>query len=489
MKYIYEKYSLQEYEGKIRDAILDEINELNKISPIVSLFLHKYKVFITTREIFDRDLRCVITLFYYDRESGNPNSKISDDNFIGPDDVDGVTAYDKVYAYIPVSFKTSPFVSKSLNSKFNNICDDYTDELHQLDGWLHTDNYNSISKETNKLKQKYRYVVDEIMTDISDSNVPVKKTLNIDAVFAIKTILHELTHVMDQPTAARVNHFTGLNIDNADKYGLELALNILYSLWSRTEFNAFTQTFGRDIDVQRNIVKSKYINKVSLQYLSRACSDGGNITFDEFISNVYDSLNELSDTDYDSNFWDTVKSIVVEGSKESSTAERFEKMSPLKFRNYFIRTTLKLIEKLQDKVVKNIASQNSYDRDISNIAAEIKDACSKYTSDDMFDVSFEFNCYSKKQQASYKIYVNMETPDVELSDSAISNSSIIHLTVSQLNVGWDLTPRQLFGRDSNSYTEMYKELATDHRKTKLDRLYINFAEDLNNVTSKLISRL
>lgn len=487
MKYTNEKYSLQEYEGKIRDAALDEIKELNKIAPIVCLFLHKYSYFITTRVISDRDLNCSITLIYYDRDSIKVDSnKIS--NFIGPDVADGLTARDNVYTYIPIYLEDAPFSNKRLNALFDEVCDEYTDDLKRMDGWLHVNNYESLSQEANKLKQKYGYIVDDILDEITDSRTSIKKTMNVDSVFAIKTLFHELTHVMDQRNAAKVNHFTGIGINDVDKYGLELALNILYMLWSKTEFNAFTQTFGRDIDKQRDVVKSNYINKVSMQYLSRTCSDGGVVTFDEFINEIYESLDELSDSYYDDEFWEVVKNIAARGSNKSSTAERFNKMTPLRFRNYFIRTSAKLIEKLKEHIVKNIASQNSYDRDISNIASEIKDAFSQYDTGDFFDVSFSFNCYFKKPQVSRKVYINLETPDVGLDDYSISNNSIIHITVTELNRGWDLTPRQLFGKDTNSYSELYKEIVTKRRKTKLDRLYINLAEDLNSALNKLVNK-
>ena len=452
MKYINEKYSLQEYEGKIRDAVLDEIKELNKIAPIVCLFLHKYSYFITTRVISDRDLNCSITLIYYDRDSIKNTSDNKVSNFIGPDVADGITSRDNVYTYIPISFIDAPFSNKRLNDLFDEVCDEYTDDLKRMDGWLRVNNYESLIKETNKLKQKYGHIVDDILDEITDSHASIKKTMGIDSVFALKTLLHELTHVIDQRNASKVNHFTGIGLNDVDKYGLELALNILYMLWSKTEFNAFTQTFGRDINKQRDVVKSNYINKVSMQYLSRTCSDGGVVTFDEFINEIYESLDELSDSYYDDDFWEVIKKIAAKGSNESSTAERFNNMTPLRFRNYFIRTSFKLIEKLKEHTVKNIASQNSYDRDISNIASEIKDACSKYDTNDFFDISFTFNCYFKKLQVSRKVYINLETPDVGLDDSSISNNSIIHITVTELNTGWDLTPHQLFGKDTNSYS-------------------------------------
>ena len=452
------------------------------------LFLHKYSYFITTRVISDRDLNCNITLIYYDRDSVKSTNDNTVSNFIGPDVADGITSRDNVYTYIPISFTDAPFINKRLNALFDEVCDEYTDDLKRMDGWLHVNNYESLSKEANKLKQKYGYIVDNILDEITDSHTSIKKTMGIDSVFALKTLFHELTHVIDQRNASKVNHFTGIGLNDVDKYGLELALNILYMLWSKTEFNAFTQTFGRDIDKQRDVVKSNYINKVSMQYLSRTCSDGGVVTFDEFINEIYESLDELSDSYYDDDFWEVIKKIAAKGSNEPSTAERFNKMTPLRFRNYFIRTSVKLIEKLKEHVVKNIASQNSYDRDISNIAAEIKDACSKYDTDDFFDVSFSFNCYFKKPQVSRKVYINLETPDVGLDDYSISNNSIIHITVTELNTGWDLTPRQLFGKDTNSYSELYKEIMTKRRKTKLDRLYINLAEDLNSALNKLVNK-
>lgn len=488
MKYIIEKYSLQEYEGKIRDAVLDEIKELNKIAPIVCLFLYKYSYFITTRVIYDRDLNCSITLIYYDRDSVKNTNDSTISKFIGPDVADGITSNNNAYVYIPISFRDAPFNNKHLNILFDEACDDYTDDLKRMDGWLRVNNYESLRQEANKLKQKYSYIVDDILDEITDSRTSIKKTMNVDSVFALKTLFHELTHVMDKSTASKVNHFTGIGINDVDKYGLELALNILYMLWSKTEFNAFTQTFGRDIDKQRDVVKSNYINKVSVKYLSRTLSDGGVITFDEFINEIYESLDELSDSNYGDEFWEVVKTIAAKGSNDSSTAERFNKMTPLRFRNYFIRTSFKLIEKLKEHAVKNIASQNSYDRDISNIASEIKDACSKYNTGDFFDVSFSFNCYFKKPQVSRKVYINLETPDVGLNDYSISNNSIIHITVTELNRGWDLTPRQLFGKDTNSYSELYREIITKRRKTKLDRLYINLAEDLNSALNRLVNK-
>ena len=226
MKYINEKYSLQEYEGKIRDTVLDEIKELNKIAPIVCLFLHKYSYFITTRVISYRDLNCSITLIYYDRDSVKNTSDNKVSNFIGPNVADGITARNNVYTYIPISFTDASFINNCLNALFDEVCDEYTDDLKRMDGWLHVNNYESLSKEANKLKQKYGHIVDDILDEITDSHASIKKTMGIDSVFALKTLFHELTHVIDQRNASKVNHFTGIGLNDVDKYGLELAINI-----------------------------------------------------------------------------------------------------------------------------------------------------------------------------------------------------------------------------------------------------------------------
>ena len=494
---INESYSLQEYDGKIRDAIISEIKDLNKIAVLVCLFLYKFKLFMTTRTINDGDLHCSLMLIYYDRDSGKPNKgETGDSDFVGPDMVDGATAVDKVFVYVPVSLDTAPFATEYMNEYcHNSIYKGCSGNLKLFDGMLHCNNYDSIESSTKKLKQKYDSNVAAFIDSLPEECAHAKKTLNIDINYVFKTVKHEFTHVLDQTTASRINHFTGIGIDDVNKRGLDLALNILYMLWSRTEFNAFTQTFGRDIDKPREAVRSKYINKVSQTYLSRPCSDGGTIDLDEALDDIYESLNELCDSEYDDEFWDVIRNIVIDGSADANTSDRFEKMTPLKFRNYFIRTSLKLIEKFREKLVKNIAAQNTYDRDISNIAAEIKDECnriiSEYEKGDSIEMDFNFDCYVKKQQESYKVYVNIETPDFgrdRLNDSMIAGNSMIHITVSYLNIGWDLSPRKLFGNDSNSYCELYKEIISKQRKSKLDRLCINFAEDLNRVVNVLVCK-
>ena len=312
---------------------------------------------MTTRYINDRDLNCSLVLIYYNRDSGKPSKNNIDNNFIGPDMVDGAATDNRVFVYVPVSLNTAPFEIESLNEYcHNDIYRGCTRNLKLFDCMIDVKNYNSISSGIKDIRNKYYANIESFIDSLPDECRHAKKTINVNTNYILKTVKHEFTHILDRNTASKVNYFNGIGIDDADLNGLDLALNILYMLWSRTEFNAFLQTFGKDMDMPREIVSSKYINKVSLKYLSRPCSSGGNIGLNEALENLNEDLNELSSNKYDSEFWSTIQNIVINGTVNN---ERYENMSPMKFRNYFIKTTKKLIEKFKDKLVKNIASKNT----------------------------------------------------------------------------------------------------------------------------------
>lgn len=496
---INEKYALQEYEGRIRDAIISEIKELSKASILVWLFLKKYKLFTVIREIHDDELNCTLSLVYYDRESKDSiRNKVSDevDAVISPGEVDGVTAHDKVVVYVPIS--KAPFESRSLNNELEYLDSKEVKKclngLKILDGVIHIANYDSVKEKIRDLETKYRSNIDSLFYILGDGE-DKKKSLGIDVGYVLKTVNHEFTHVLDQDNASGVNHFSGLGIDkeDVDIIGLDLALNILYSLWSRTEFNAFTQTFGRDVEKQRDIVRASYINKVSLQFLNRKCSDGGSVDFKEFIEDLHEDLRELCDPDYDSDFWEVIRNIVIEGSRESSAKARFENMSSTKFRNYFINTSVKLIEKLENKVVKNIAAQNTYDRDISNISAEIFDACNEVIrehnkDDSVVEINFNFNCYFKKLIESHKVYVEIEVPNIERrylnNNNTVASQMIIHITIGDLNLGYDLNANEAFNNSDCNLVKLFKEIMTSKKKTEIKRLCINTAEDFYRLLNK-----
>lgn len=492
---INEAYSLQEYEGKIRDAIISEIAELNKSAILICLLLHKFSFCITTRTIQDHNLNCTISLIYYNRDSGKPDEVSSkNDDWVGPDAVDGATARDKVFVYVPIDLDTVPFATERLNEFcHDDIYEGCSEDIAITSTMMYTNNYESIAPSLKRLRQQYDSNVQAFIDSLPNECANAKKTLRIDINYVLKTVKHELTHVLDQFTASQVNHFTGIGIDNVDKHGLDLALNILYSLWSRTEFNAFTQTYGADTDRKRDIVRSKFINKVSMQYLARPCSDGGYIDLKDFLNGTDASLDELASPEYDEEFWDAIRCIVIEGSKENSAKERFDKMSPIRFRNYFIHTTERLIEKFKYKLVKNIASQNTYNRDISNIAADILDAVNKSISDyntgDLIELSFHFDQYFKKKDLSCKVLAEFETLYARenlSSNDAASGNTICHIFINTLNIRYDLTPVQLFGSSNNSYVELYREMITKQRKNTIKTLCLNLAEDLYNRLNRIV---
>ncbi len=489
---IYEKFSLQEYSGKLRYAIVDELKELNKSAVLVSMFIHKFSLFITTRTIKDSDLNCILTLIYYNVYGGKPTYKFNF-NVVGPDVVDGATAYDKAFIYIPVYLDEVPFSSGSLNEECTDeVYEDCSSELVLKDGVIRVNNYDSISGSIKRLNEKYNDNIYDFLDSLPIEAYKAKKSLNIDPNYVIKTVKHELTHAMDRDTAGNVNFFGGIGIDDVNKRGLTLALNILYTFWSRTEFNAYMQTFSTDDDKQRKIVKSDYINKVSLRYLSRPCTDGGNISLDTFISNAYDALDELDDPSYDEEFWDAIRKIVAEGSRESAAKERFTNMSPMKFRNYFFKTTEKIIEKFNDNLLKNIASQNTYDHDISNLAYKIQDevnnVISNYSKGDPVEIKFKYDQYLKQVDQASKIVVEFETPyfgSTNVDDDLISNNSSCYIVVHTLHKSYDSTPKELFGNSVNSYSLLYKEIITKQRKSAISKLCINLAEDLYNIINKI----
>lgn len=492
-----EAYSLQQYEGKVRDAIVSEVKELNKNAILICLFIYKFKMFMTSRTIHDRGLNCSLTLIYYDEDSGIPKDDYIDgedsDYFVGPDSVDGATANDKVMVYVPITLDFAPFATGYMNEYCtDNIYKACTQDLNLMHCIVNVDNYNSIGDTLKSLRDRYSDNIEDFIDSLPDECAHAKKTVNVDTNYILKTVKHEFTHVLDQHTASHVNHFSGIGIDDVDKHGLDLALDILYKLWSWTEFNAFTQTFSQDTDRERSI-KPDFINKVSLKYLSRPCADGGTIDLEDHINEINDSLNELSHSEYDEDFWDAIRCIVVEGSRDSNAKARYDSMSPMKFRNYFIKTTRKLIEKFKNKLVKNIASQNIYNNDVSKIAARIRDAAGQamenYEAGDLVELNFNFDCYFKKKDLSCRVYVNTETAyyrRYHLNNSSISGNSLIHIMIDQMNIRYDEIPDRLFGSASNSFVELYKEITTKQRKSMINKWCINFAEDLLNTLNHIV---
>ena len=99
-------------------------------------------------------------------------------------------------------------------------------------------------------------------------------------------------------------------------------------------------------------------------------------------------------------------------------------------------------------------------------------------------MNFNFICYFKKIDQACKVYINTESlydKNNRVNNAAISNNSMIHITIEHLNINYDATPTKLFGNENNSYVDLYKEMITKRRKSMINKLCINFAEDLYNI--------
>lgn len=496
-KFLCEKFSLQEYEGQIRDIIFEDVAELNKISALVCMFLLKHHLFILSRNIVYKDLKSSITLMFYNEEDGKDSvikaSKKNDLNLqYGPDEVEGMASGENISLYVPIKVgERAPYISGTLNREF---VDSIKSERRILNGlkiddcFIRVRDFESINEIVKSLKSKYN---DKIV-EVEEGG---RKDLGINKAYILQTLKHELTHVLDNKNNTKeINHFGSgsidpyLDYDEIDKDALSVAVNILYMLWSRTEFNAFTQTFSDSNSNKRDLIRKDRLERISSKYLSRPLRSGRYENIDYTLNELKEDLNWLeSEFGNDNILWEAIRDICIDGSYESSIKERFEKMNWERFKNYFIHTTNKLMKKFRDKVVKNTAAQVDYNRDITNLASDIRDSVENSDIDNNGVVSFEFNYtqFFRKLNEPHKVYVEVEAVSSDGNDTAIAANSMIYITIADLNVTLDRSARELFGSEYDSFVNLIKEIAGKNRKSYINKFCLAFAEDLYNVLNKL----
>lgn len=489
---INEKFALQEYEGRIRDVILDDVSELNRISDLICMFLLKYHLFILSRDIAYKDLKCNISLIFYNENDGksNGNNNIKNNSEIslqyGPDEVEGIASNGNISIYVPIKVgESAPYISGSLNRDFiNNISDNKNllNGIKRNDLWIKANDFEGINENVKFLKNKY---ADKLIGSRS------RKDLGINKSYILQTLKHELTHILDDKNGSRnVNRFGAINTsarEGVNKYALEAAANILYMLWSRTEFNAFTQTFSDSSSNKRELIRKDRLGKVLSKYLSRPLKSGGYETIDHALNETRDALDWLeSEFGNDSTLWGAIKDICVSGSYENNVKERFEKMNWRQFKSYFIRTTEKLMKKLKDKVVKNSYTQADYNRDIINLASDIKDSVENANIDENNVVSFSFNYtqFFRKLNEPHKVYTEVEAVNSN-NDMSIAANSMLRIVVADLNKRYEESARDLFGSNYDSFTNLIKEIAGKNRKSYINKFCLEFAEDLYNTLNRL----
>ena len=275
---IYEKYSLQQYEGKIKDLVIGDIEQLNKIAILVCLNVFKYSVFCVQRPLKFGNVSVTLNYIVYDRDYADDSeitsaaSRVLDHRVqLGPGVVEGYAYHNDIVLYMPISLDTAPFTSRVLNTEASDdLYDDISDEyLSYSDYVIKTDSTSVLN--TASYKSAHKDAIDAFLDELQADSA--KQTLSIRTASVIQSLKHELTHILDDDTSVRdLNHFSVDAADNIfrvsieDRPDMEEAMDILYSLWCYTEFNAFTQTYGKQSSSKRSttdLVDPKYIEKVS----------------------------------------------------------------------------------------------------------------------------------------------------------------------------------------------------------------------------------
>lgn len=131
------------------------------------------------------------------------------------------------------------------------------------------------------------------------------------------TLLHEVTHLVDDQIKNCKGHNAPTYPHAQMKYDIGLPdciCRILYSIWGYSEFNAWQVTY-------RHIIGDKDITEWAISVLKMA--------------------NEINDE----NVWERVKTYVAMYNPHLNLTNK----SPMAFKNYFIKTSFKLIKKLVKK--------------------------------------------------------------------------------------------------------------------------------------------
>lgn len=492
-KFIYEKYSLQKYESKIVNLVAGDMNQLNSIAILVCLCIYRFNSFCVQRTIKLDDTNITLSYVLYDSDYDTSKvassaSKVLDSPAqVGPDQAEGYTYDDTVLIYVPISLEDTPFTSKKLNSYITDeVCTKVSNKfLSSKDYIIKETNSNSIIDVTS-FKLAHKDAIEAILNVLPSDSKPVQ-SLFIRVEKVIQSAKHELTHVLDGLSGIRgLNHFSSLpvnltKISKHDRLDLEEAIELLYSLWSYTEFSAFTQTYGKQSSKANGIVDQDSIKKLSSKIIGRPIGKKETQTLDDYISELHTKLANVS-SNSNNNFWSTIQDIVINGSSEQSHKDRISSMSEDKFKKYFIYTTLKLIDKFKEKTIKNIASQSEYESDINRIAVLIKNECERNNDakESSLSLKLKFNYYFSEFDQSYQVKLQFVTGNLKnKEDSTISNNTNVTLNIQSMNLLITQTVDSMFG-STNSYTELYRELKrpSGFRKTYLDKLCYNLANDI-----------
>ena len=530
LKRVDEKFALQEIDGKIEDIFYQDMNDLNKLAYPMLFCLEKYGCMVLTRIIsFEKPTHfsTYINYIFFDKahQSALSNAEIilkstfknvpSLNKYNPNNNVAGFANSHVIGIFIPINPNYLPFgLLTSMYEDGNRLNDNQAKQIKKeiadkyvgdLIDYCQIRAYEDKSINTKEVLDKFKEPTEELNSYYSPKTLKQKKEIPVyqgEKRKHLITLKHEITHVYDEYTgAASVNHFSFVedpsnvsSYENIDKSKLGLAINILYTLWSRTEFNAYTQSFGKQgiglKDSGRNL-KSMIREPVRNLSIGRPTGSNTYVPISDYSKNLSSDIATLENYN-DLDFWKVVKEITVKGNNDNSTKNRISKMTDKEFKTYFIKTSNKLLEKFKDKTIKNSTQQALYNKDSQILARKIRVAIDEniakhnYNKNAPFEFSMSFLYYFVKESSDYPVNFSMliDTDTYLKNMGQFSDIANVDIQCKKLNKSIRLSSYVLI--DLESFYNLYQELVTKQRKSYLDKIAIELSDDIRYILDKKV---
>lgn len=505
--YVTEKFKLQEYEGKIQDMFLGDMKQLDKIALLVCLSLYKYDAFCIRRMIKIYDRRIFLTYVLYSNKSDEENIKSSVKKIsgmrlsIGPSDAIGYAKENKIVVFINVDTHKAPFLSSKYNSdEYEYIYKNIADSMTLNDAMISEADFGALNITSYKKRLKnieelfFKTFEEEYGEDVSKAKQRLITFSARKLSDCIDTVRHELTHIMDTGGAREANHFSQFtpsdikdisDLDSSDQDDLEIAQDILYRLWSRTEFNAYSQGYGRNTNISNKPLQ-RSLKRMAPNRVNPSEMGSSYKAISKFTNSIKEDCDKLS---YNNNksFWKAIKIVVIRGLNNPTEKIKIDKMSIDQFKKYFVNTTYRLIDKFNKKTLKNANMQVVHDSDITRLASIIKLSCDKYLEErhkktEKFYMPIRFDYFTNNQ--SYHVIIAFNVPEISTEErllpKILCNISQVNIIIRQLKINSTQSVTQFFDSYRNSFYNLYLELTRQGgpRKTLADKLCFSLADDI-----------
>lgn len=505
-KSLLEKYSFQQQEGIITDLFYQDMQDMTKLAYPLMFCLYKYGCFILTRLLklkVNKDSKNIfVNYIFCDTSHPSYMSNIQSVSMVNvsnstPENCGGFASGNVVVIYLPMSAQYLPFGYRNTLMKDNVTLSesDSVEIIRDISNKYVTAGYtvdvtSPESIDVKGLLSKFKTPTEMLNRYYVGQEWKLKepKKLPINTKQKLSDLLHEITHILDWQTSNKVNQFTPTNTSNLRKAGLSsnissddntvTAFDILYRLWSKTEFNAYAASYGRP-DLLKRSLKTDIKLKSKDDLL-------------QYVDILKDKINKLSSVN-DLEFWGNIKSIAAAGNNISSTKERIQNMSDQKFKTYFLQTSYKLLDKFKDNVLKKSAQQTLYNKDTQTLAKEIRnkinDNLSKYEYDanEKFIFTATVLVYFPSESYSYPVTISIQVdPSVykfaKSNRRAFNSEAHVVLSCSKLKYRHVLTSNEL--NSLTSFYDLYIELLTKQRRSYLDKLAFSIADDIQSLISQ-----